>query len=71
LPALKQADRRIFIDKPNGVTHDDCSEESTSGNDSDVEDFIQASYTSKYRHWTERGLYKRADYERFAGTMPR
>ena len=37
---------RIFIDKPNGVTHDDCSEVSLHlGTILDVEDFIHASYT--------------------------
>ena len=37
---------RIFIDKPNGVTHQDCSEVSLHvGTVLDVEDFIHASYT--------------------------
>jgi len=64
---------RIFIDKPNGVTHDDCSEVSVHiGTILDVEDFIHASYTLEVSSpGLERGLYKRADYERFAGNSAR
>ena len=62
---------RIFIDKPQGVTHEDCSEVSTHlGTILDVEDFIHASYTLEVSSpGLERGLYKRADYERFAGSQ--
>ena len=62
---------RVFIDKPNGVTHDDCSEVSTHlGTILDVEDFIHASYTLEVSSpGLERGLYKRADFERFAGSQ--
>jgi ribosome maturation factor RimP len=61
---------RIFIDKPQGVTHEDCSEVSLHlGTILDVEDFIHASYTLEVSSpGLERGLYKRADYERFAGS---
>jgi ribosome maturation factor RimP len=61
---------RVFIDKPNGVTHDDCSEVSLHlGTMLDVEDFIHASYTLEVSSpGLERGLYKRSDYERFAGS---
>ena len=61
---------RVFIDKPHGVTHDDCSEVSLYlGTILDVEDFIHASYTLEVSSpGLERGLYKRADYERFAGS---
>ncbi|HEX5873395.1 MAG TPA: ribosome maturation factor RimP [Pyrinomonadaceae bacterium] len=61
---------RIFIDKPQGVTHEDCSEMSTHlGTILDVEDFIHAPYTLEVSSpGIERGLYKRADYERFAGS---
>src|SRR5215475_1782424 len=60
---------RVFIDKPQGVTHEDCSEVSTHlGTILDVEDFIHASYTLEVSSpGLERGLYKPADYERFAG----
>jgi ribosome maturation factor RimP len=62
---------RIFIDKPNGVTHEDCSEVSFHvGTVLDVEDFIHASYTLEVSSpGLERGLYKREDYERFAGQI--
>ena len=61
---------RVFIDKPHGVTHDDCSEVSTHmGTILDVEDFIHAAYTLEVSSpGIERGLYKRNDYERFAGS---
>jgi len=60
---------RVFIDKPHGVTHDDCSDVSLHlGTILDVEDFIHASYTLEVSSpGLERGLYKRADYERFVG----
>jgi ribosome maturation factor RimP len=60
---------RIFIDKPEGVTHEDCSEVSLHvGTILDVEDFIHAAYTLEVSSpGLERGLYKRADYERFSG----
>jgi ribosome maturation factor RimP len=62
---------RIFIDKPDGVTHRDCSEVSLHvGTVLDVEDFIHASYTLEVSSpGLERGLYKRQDYERFAGRL--
>jgi ribosome maturation factor RimP len=62
---------RVFIDKPNGVTHDDCSEVSQYlGTILDVEDFIHAAYTLEVSSpGLERGLYKQADYERFAGNL--
>ncbi|MBV9957501.1 MAG: ribosome maturation factor RimP [Acidobacteria bacterium] len=60
---------RIFIDKPAGVTHEDCSEVSHHvGTILEVEDFIHSAYTLEVSSpGLERGLYKRADYERFAG----
>ena len=62
---------RVFIDKPAGVTHQDCSEVSLHlGTILDVEDFIHASYTLEVSSpGLDRGLYKRADYERFAGSL--
>src|SRR5256714_14782003 len=61
---------RVFIDKPGGVTHQDCSGVSTQiGTVLDVEDFIHAAYTLEVSSpGIERGLYKLADYERFAGS---
>jgi ribosome maturation factor RimP len=60
---------RLFIDKPEGVTHEDCSEVSHHvGTILDVEDFIHSAYTLEVSSpGLERGLYKRADYERFMG----
>lgn len=62
---------RIYIDKPEGVTHEDCSAMSLHlGTVLDVEDFIHSAYTLEVSSpGLERGLYKRADYERFAGRM--
>ncbi len=62
---------RIFIDKPGGVTHADCSAVSTHvGTVLDVEDFIPGTYTLEVSSpGLERGLYTVGDYERFAGKM--
>jgi ribosome maturation factor RimP len=64
---------RIFIDKPGGVTHEDCSEVSTHvGTILDVEDFIHEAYTLEVSSpGLERGLYGREDFERFAGRPAR
>jgi ribosome maturation factor RimP len=64
---------RLFIDKPGGVTHDDCSKVSHQMSTVlDVEDFIHSAYVLEVSSpGLERGLYKRADYERFAGSMAR
>ena len=62
---------RVFIDKPDGVTHADCSGVSTQiSTVLDVEDFIHSAYTLEVSSpGLERGLYKAADYERFAGSQ--
>ena len=62
---------RLFIDKPGGVTHDDCSKVSHQlSTVLDVEDFIHSAYVLEVSSpGLERGLYKRADYERFAGSQ--
>ena len=64
---------RVFIDKPGGVTHEDCSEVSQHvGTVLDVEDFIPGTYTLEVSSpGLERGLYRREDYERFAGRLAR
>lgn len=64
---------RVFIDKPGGVTHEDCSEVSQHlGTLFEVEDFIPSAYTLEVSSpGLERGLYKREDYERFAGRPAR
>jgi ribosome maturation factor RimP len=62
---------RLFIDKPGGVTHDDCSRVSHQMSTvMDVEDFIHSAYVLEVSSpGLERGLYKRADYERFTGSI--
>ncbi|MDQ1590455.1 MAG: ribosome maturation factor RimP [Pyrinomonadaceae bacterium] len=62
---------RIFIDKPGGVTHSDCSTVSHHvGTILDVEDWVNSAYTLEVSSpGLERGLYKREDYERFAGRL--
>ena len=62
---------RVFIDKPGGVTHEDCLEVSLHlGTILDVEDFIHSPYTLEVSSpGLERGLYKLADFERFAGSL--
>ncbi|MGA9772741.1 MAG: ribosome maturation factor RimP [Blastocatellia bacterium] len=60
---------RIYIDKPGGVNHGDCETVSNQvGTLLDVEDLIANRYTLEVSSpGIERGLYKRADYERFTG----
>src|SRR5215470_19573828 len=60
---------RIYIDKPAGVTLDDCEAVSKQvGLLLDVEDLIPARYTLEVSSpGIERGLYKQADYVRFTG----
>jgi ribosome maturation factor RimP len=60
---------RIFIDKPGGVTLDDCVAISQRVSlILDVEDIIPHQYTLEVASpGLDRGLYKEADYERFAG----
>jgi ribosome maturation factor RimP len=62
---------RIFIDKPGGVTHQDCATVSSElGTILEVEDFIRTPYTLEVSSpGLERGLYKQEDYSRFAGKM--
>jgi ribosome maturation factor RimP len=62
---------RLFIDKPGGVTHDDCAKVSLQVSTVlDVEDFIHSAYVLEVSSpGLERGLYKRADYERFTGSQ--
>lgn len=60
---------RIFIDKPGGVTAEDCAAVSERvGLILDVEDLIPHQYLLEVASpGLDRGLYKPADYERFAG----
>lgn len=60
---------RIYIDKPAGVTHEDCAAVSEQvGLILDVEDLIPHNYILEVASpGLDRGLYKPTDYERFAG----
>ncbi|HEY7911841.1 MAG TPA: ribosome maturation factor RimP [Blastocatellia bacterium] len=64
---------RIYIDKLGGITHADCEVMSNQvGTLLDVEDLIPHQYTLEVSSpGIERGLYKPADYERFAGNRVR
>ena len=62
---------RIVIDKPSGVTHEDCANLSREvGTILDVEDAMPGgSYTLEVSSpGLDRKLLKAADYERFAGS---
>ena len=62
---------RVFIDKPGGVTHRDCSEVSQQlGTTLDVEDFIHAAYTLEVSSpGLDRPLRSAHDYRRFTGRL--
>ncbi len=63
---------RIFIDKPGGVTHDDCSNFSREvGIIFDVEDAVPGgTYTLEVSSpGLDRKLLKASDYERFVGNL--
>src|SRR6201998_1975765 len=63
---------RIVIDKPAGVTHEDCANLSREvGTILDVEDVIPgASYTLEVSSpGLDRKLFRAADYERFTGSV--
>ena len=64
---------RIFIDKPGGVTHEDCATISNQvGAILDVEDPVPSSYTLEVSSpGVQRRLRCRADFERFAGKKVR
>ena len=63
---------RIYIDKPGGVTHDDCSNFSREvGTIFDVEDAVPGgSYTLEVSSpGLDRKLSKPADFDRFTGSL--
>jgi len=63
---------RIFIDKPGGVTHQDCADVSREvGTILDVEDVVPGgAYTLEVSSpGLDRKLVKPADYERFKGSL--
>ncbi len=63
---------RVFIDKPQGVTHEDCADYSREiGTILDVEDVIPGgSYVLEVSSpGLDRKLLKPADFERFQGSL--
>jgi ribosome maturation factor RimP len=60
---------RVYIDKPGGVTVDDCAQVSDRISlILDVEDPISGQFMLEVSSpGLDRGLYKESDYERFAG----
>src|SRR5580704_4007911 len=62
---------RVFLDKPEGVTHEDCASFSREfGTIVDVEEAVPgASYTLEVSSpGLDRKLYRAKDYERFTGS---
>ena len=64
---------RIFIDKPEGISHADCELVSQqAGTILDIEDVVPGHYTLEVSSpGLERKLLKIADYERFQGKKAR
>ncbi len=62
---------RIFIDKPDGVTHEDCSKMSRRFDEMfEVEDFISSACILEVSSpGLERELYNLKDFERFTGKL--
>ena len=69
--ANKSLTVRVFIDKQNGVTHDDCSLVSRQIETIlDAEDFIPGNYILEVSSpGLERELYSLKDFEKFAGSL--
>jgi ribosome maturation factor RimP len=71
--AGKSSILRIFIDKPEGITHRDCELVTEQvGTVLDVEDLIPSSYTLEVSSpGLDRKLVKESDYSRFDGKLAR
>jgi ribosome maturation factor RimP len=69
--AVKDRKIRIFIDKPDGVTHEDCVAVSREIDEVlEKEDFFPTAYVLEVSSpGLERGLYKIEDFEKFAGNL--
>lgn len=61
---------RVFLDKPAGVTHEDCAQFSREfGTILDVEEAVPGSYVLEVSSpGLDRKLTRAADFERFAGS---
>lgn len=68
---VKNPTVRIFIDKPGGITHEDCSLMSHQvGDILDEDDFISSAYTLEVSSpGLERKLYDLKDFEKFVGHL--
>jgi ribosome maturation factor RimP len=64
---------RIYIDKPAGITHDDCSAVSSEISEQlDTTDLIESAYLLEVSSpGLERELYSLKDFEKFAGKLAR
>ncbi len=71
--AGKNALLRIFIDRPEGISHRDCELVTEQvGTVLDVEDLIPSSYTLEVSSpGLDRKLVKESDYTRFEGKLAR
>lgn len=60
---------RVYIDKPGGITHQDCERASRQiGDHLDREDMINSRYMLEVSSpGIERPLFKEVDYQRFVG----
>lgn len=69
--SVKEPIVRIFIDKPQGVTHEDCSKVSHEiGTILDEQDFISSEYTLEVSSpGLERELYSLQDFKKFTGNL--
>lgn len=69
--AGKNSTLRIFIDKPEGVTLEDCSNVSRQMSQIlDADDFIPTAYTLEVSSpGLERDLYNLKDFEKYAGNL--
>lgn len=69
--AAKNPTLRIFIDKTDGVTLDDCSNVSRQMSQIlDADDFIPTAYTLEVSSpGLERELYSLKDFEKYAGNL--
>jgi ribosome maturation factor RimP len=68
---MKKPTVRVFVDKPGGVTVEDCSAVSRQlSNILDEEDFISSAYVLEVSSpGLERELYSLKDFARFAGHL--
>lgn len=71
LGSLKNPTVRIFIDKPDGISHGDCASVSRDLSAIlDEEDFIDSAYLLEVSSpGLERELYSLKDFEKFVGNL--